>query len=394
MRVVVVGAGIGGLAAAIAAVRAGHDVTVLERDHTVRMDGVGIGMLPNAITALDQLGLGEPLRTMASRVGGGGGIFDRHRRPLIIASQRAIESITNARAIAVDRGWLHRMLAAELPDGTIRPGSEVRAVQTSGSTARVLIKGAHSEVADLAIVADGARSRMRSNVAPDNPELVPVGNHAARGIAASLPYGMSPLGGELLDHRTGERTGSLPMADGGVYWWATWRESIVGRVPRDPATRQLWLARRRSDWHPHASALIRATPAEKIQVVSVEALAKPLPTFVFGRAVLLGDAAHAMTPDLGQGGCQALEDAAVLRSVLDGATTDTLLPALAAYDEKRRQRTQRLLRDSWRMNRLLGLHGIPARARDAALRLVPPSVATRTLIRQYGFDPTLLKAHL
>jgi 2-polyprenyl-6-methoxyphenol hydroxylase-like FAD-dependent oxidoreductase len=103
VRVVVVGAGIGGLAAAVAANRVGHEVVVMERDRAVRVDGVGIGMLPNAIVALDHLGLGEPLRTMASDMSGEVGIYDRHRRPLVVADQQMVEAATGARAIAVEQ---------------------------------------------------------------------------------------------------------------------------------------------------------------------------------------------------------------------------------------------------------------------------------------------------
>jgi 2-polyprenyl-6-methoxyphenol hydroxylase-like FAD-dependent oxidoreductase len=102
-----------------------------------------------------------------------------------------------------------------------------------------------------------------------------------------------------------------------------------------------------------------------------------------GRVALLGDAAHAMTPDLGQGACQAFEDAATLASVLG----DDVPAALARYDELRRHRTSALQRQCRQMHRVLTLRGPAGRLRDAALRRVPTRFATRTLAAQMGFTP-------
>jgi 2-polyprenyl-6-methoxyphenol hydroxylase-like FAD-dependent oxidoreductase len=106
-----------------------------------------------------------------------------------------------------------------------------------------------------------------------------------------------------------------------------------------------------------------------------------------GRIALLGDAAHAMTPDLGQGACQAFEDAVALGAVLTGATPADAPGALARYDALRRPRTSALQRQAARTNRLLGLHGPAGRIRDAVLRLVPASLSTRALAAQLRFTP-------
>jgi len=104
---------------------------------------------------------------------------------------------------------------------------------------------------------------------------------------------------------------------------------------------------------------------------------------VAGRVALLGDAAHAMTPDLGQGGCQAFEDALALSAVLDGVQPSGLEAALRRYDASRRPRTSALIAASTRTNRLLTLTGTPARLRNLAMRAVPGSLAARAMIRQF-----------
>jgi 2-polyprenyl-6-methoxyphenol hydroxylase-like FAD-dependent oxidoreductase len=174
----------------------------------------------------------------------------------------------------------------------------------------------------------------------------------------------------------------MAMMGGPVYWYATWRDP----APTDPGERKRWLADRRADWHPAVCALVGATPAEAVHVVETAQLVRPLPRLVEGRVALLGDAAHAMTPDLGQGACQAFEDAVVLAEQLAGAAPDEVPAALRGYDARRGPRTAAMQRRARRAHRVLTLRGPAARLRDAAVRLVPTGLATRALAAQLAFD--------
>ncbi|MFB9387730.1 FAD-dependent monooxygenase [Pseudonocardia petroleophila] len=364
-------------AASTALHRAGHAVTVLERAGELRETGAGIGIMPNGVLALDALGLGGPVRERAAPFAEGG-IRDRHGRALLATDRSALRDLVGAPVTVLTRPWLHRLLAAALPAGTVVTGRAVTALR-EGPTG-VEIDGHRT---DVAVVADGAGSRLRAALFPAHPGLRRSGESAARSVATGVPADLPLAPGELLDHRTGDRFGCMPMSDGGVYWYATWRDT----APDDPPARHRWLRERRADWHPCAAALIDATAPEAVHVVQTAQLARPLPALAVGRVALLGDAAHAMTPDLGQGACQAFEDAVALGAVLTGAGPAEAPAALARYDALRRPRTSALQRQAARANRVLGLHGPAGRIRDAALRLVPGALSTRALAAQLACTP-------
>ncbi|MET8468730.1 FAD-dependent monooxygenase [Streptomyces sp. NPDC006422] len=378
-RAVVVGGGIGGLAAAIGLHCVGWDVTVLERADTLDDAGAGISLAANGIHALDELGVGGPVR-QASRGQYSGGTRTPGGGRLSRLDGFVLESAVGTPIMGIPRATLHRLLREALPTGALTSGIEVEAVDEDGpGGVRVRHGGGYLD-ADLVVAADGIGSSVRRRLFPGHPGPAYSGSTVLRALTAQ-PVDLD-ADFELTWGR-GEEFGHIAFRDGRAEWHAVLNLPAGTRFA-DPLAE---MRRRFGDWHEPIPALLDATRPQDVLHHDVYELRSPLPSFSMGRVALLGDAAHAMTPNLGQGACQALEDAVTLAAAL--GAEPTVEAALVRYDVERRPRSQavaRAARQAGAMGQQLA-HPLGVALRNTAMRLTPSRVSTRMILRHHAWTP-------
>lgn len=339
MRVVVVGAGIGGLAAAVALRRVGIEALVIERAASIREVGAGLSIWSNAVNALRELGLEAKVVDSASMIDR---IVVQTTKGCFVTRTELgeVSQMAGAPCVCIHRGVLQKLLLDALPADCVRTG--LRCISFEGSTA-ILENGDRIE-GDALVGADGISSVIREGLhGAEAPRYA--GYTCWRGIREDSP-GLLPEKSALLVMGGGSQFGVWPCGTGKLYWFLT-KNAPPGTM--QGKTEAVEVCR---DWARPVAEIVAGTPEDAVLQNDIVDR-PPLRSWGRGPITLLGDAAHPMTPNLGQGACQALEDAVILAHCLRG--TSTIEGALRNYERARRPRTTEVVRNSWQNGKVLQL---------------------------------------
>jgi 2-polyprenyl-6-methoxyphenol hydroxylase-like FAD-dependent oxidoreductase len=365
-HIAIIGGGIGGVATAVALQHFGIRATIYERAPELREAGAGMMLWPNATRVLRELGVLEDILPLGGR-----------SMNFLVRAQdgRVLMNLPlgnfDVPALCVRRTDLLQTLRCKLPADSIRLDHEFSHLEQRGAAVRLHFANAESVEHSGVIGADGIRSRVRAEILG---AITPIdrGYTVWRGIAR---YDGVAIGHDSNSETwgRGHRFGILSTGHNRVTWYATANRS----------TQDLMTTFR--DWHEPVLDLIRGT--ETILCHPALDLA-PLRRWSAGRVTLLGDAAHACTPNLGQGCCMALEDALVLAKCL--AKDASIARAFERYETLRRPRTSHIQRRSLLMGKIGQWESAAmVGGRKFVTRLLPPELFEYNLRRVYSYQTVL-----
>jgi FAD-dependent urate hydroxylase len=380
-KVIVVGAGIGGLTAAIALQRAGWQVKVFEAAQALRTGGAGLSVMANAMAALHSIDAHVPVEQAGQVIQH---FFFKKQNGDLIASMpiHEIGEQLGHPNVNIQRAILLRALAQQLTPDTLTTGLRCVSHAHRPNGVRVSFEDGSTHEADLLIGADGLNSVIRQQMLGETPTR-PSGYIAWLAVTP-LSHPVMTEGYVAHYWGRGKRFGLCDVGDGQAYWWGTCNHGNAADAALSISKQEVLSAC--TGWAPEVIAAVEATPESVILKMHARDR-EPVEQFCDGHVVLLGDAAHPMLPSLGQGAAQAIEDAVVLAGHL--ARTPDLRTALAHYQACRYPRANAVVNAARFMS---GIEQAESRfgcwLREWYFRLTPQSSFRKKNIDILSFKPS------
>ncbi|WP_245586293.1 FAD-dependent monooxygenase [Olivibacter sitiensis] len=376
-RIIILGGGIAGLTAAIALRQLGYEPVVYESARELKGIGAGFGLASNAMKAFELLGLESEVAQLGYPVDSFR-ICDELGRALIETDPARLQARYQAENYAFHRADLHKLLMAYLPSEALVLSHRAVSFKQDDDGVDLSFANGENLRGDYLLVADGVHSAIRQQLVP-----------SARPRYAGYTCWRAVVDNRLVGVEEGVETwgakgrfGLTPLIGDRLYWYA-----CVNAPARDAhyaAYRVADLQAHFSHYHEPVVRALSITKDEDLLWNDIMDI-RPLRRFAYGRALLLGDAAHATTPNMGQGACQAIEDAAILKSELRKRAT--FEEAFIAFEGRRLKRTQYIIETSRRAGWLAQLSNpILVSVRNNLFRLLPNSLAASQLKRLYEED--------
>ncbi|MGS4820475.1 FAD-dependent urate hydroxylase HpxO [Raoultella terrigena] len=337
MKALVMGAGIGGLSAAVALKAAGISCEVFEAVQEIKPVGAAISIWPNGVKCMNLLGMGDitetyggPLRYMAYQ-------DHRHGKTLTRFSLAPLVERTGGRPCPVSRSELQGEMLNFWGRDAVRFGKRATRVEEDDDGVTAWFSDGTTARGDMLIAADGSHSALRPYVLGFTPERRYAGYVNWNGLV-EIDEAIAPADQWTTFVGEGKRVSLMPVANGRFYFF--FDVPLPAGLAEDRSTLRADLSRYFSGWaEPVQELIARLDPAttNRIEIHDIE----PFDRLVRGRVALLGDAGHSTTPDIGQGGCAALEDAVVLGETFrDGGD---IAAALRQYEARRCERVRDLI---------------------------------------------------
>lgn len=363
MTIDIIGAGIGGLTTAIALQQKGIQVRVFEQANTIKPVGAGIVLANNAMQVFDKLGLKNEIEAQGNPISSLK-VTQENLNVISSVDLGYFEEKHQVKNIAIHRADLQRILLSKLRSEVIYLDHELDNIEENDDKSYTLtFKNGKTLSSEVIIGADGIHSKVRNFLFPKsvirNAKQVCWRGVTNIRLPEKFKYELNECWGK------GDRFGFVRIKSNRVYWYALKNESDSEDYDTEHLEDYF------KDYHPMVQEIIRQTPLENIHTSDILDL-KPNKSWFSNNACLIGDAAHAATPNLGQGACQSIEDAYVLSECLSTCNPAT---AFTRYERLRMSKAHLVVNKSWRLGKIAH-HTNPVliTLRNTMMRMIPKTI--------------------
>ncbi|HDX9613397.1 TPA: FAD-dependent monooxygenase [Bacillus toyonensis] len=373
-NVIIIGGGIAGLCAAISLQKIGLNVKLYDKDIEPTVAGAGIIIAPNAMQALEPYGISEQIKKFGNESDG----FNLVSEKGSILSKLTIPTCY-PKMYSIHRKNLHQLLLSELQKGTVQWGKKcVKIEQNEENALKILFQDGSEALGNILIAADGIHSIVRKQIT-QNDGYRYAGYTCWRGVSPA--HNFSLTNDFIETWGTNGRFGIVPLPNNEVYWYA-----LINAKARD----RKYTAYTTSDLYNHFKSYHNPIPdilnnASDVTMIHRDIVdITPMKQFFDKRIVFIGDAAHALTPNLGQGACQAIEDAIILAECIN--KNAHYRQAFIEYEQKRRARIEIISNTAWKVGKMAQIESKPlAILRNQVMKRIPKWVSEKQSHELYNF---------
>jgi len=369
-KIAIIGGGIAGLTTAISLNQRGFRTEIFEAAQEIKGVGAGLSLAANAMKGLGRLGLMEEVVDLG-RVLPSFSILDQKGKVITTADSDAISQKWGLDNFLIHRADLHRFLLSKIDSKQIHTGKRSVSFQYVHDKIEIIFADSSVYMADYLIVADGIHSVIRNQLLP-NAEPRYAGYTCWRAVIENKDLDIKQSSETW--GRKG-RFGIAPLANDLLYWFA-----CINAPEKDPRMKEFTVADLKEvfkEYHPPIPAILDRTSNSQLLWNDILDL-QPIGRYAFDRILLLGDAGHATTPNMGQGACQAIEDAVILAEEMAKAINPQA--AFQAFEKRRLKRTHYITNTSWQVGKVAQLENpILCTIRNFAFRNLPKKINERQI---------------
>jgi len=373
-RIAIIGGGIAGLTFARCLTTATYDIEIFEKKEQFGEIGAAISVFPNALCVMDELGLLEEILQTSGHFKT---VYLKTNRGAILSKT---EPSSDYPVICIHRADLHGILLKDI-DAKLHTHYSLSDISwLDNGQVRLVFDSGEARVFDAVIGADGIHSAVRKFIINDGDPIFR-GYNIWRGVVKTdfeMGYASETFG-------SGQRVGIVPIKDGVYGWWATCNEAYM--EDDNPEGTKVKLKRLFGDWHHPVNELIQGT--EHILKNSLIDR-KPHKGWSKGNVILIGDAAHPTTPNLGQGGCMAIEGAYLLAKSIRKHGLSAA--AFSRYEALQYPRSETIVKESLKLGKMGQLENpILIKLRNTAFKLMPSNVAMKMIDKYFSYRVTKIE---